>query len=71
MWEIYKSLRRDRTQDGWIEQGEFAAMTVRSDIPLAAHVDGEPWLRPEEREHELKINVLPGVLQVFADVNDG
>lgn len=67
VWEIYKSLRRDRTQDGWIEQGEFAAMTVRSDIPLAAHVDGEPWLRPEEGEHELQVTVLPGVLRVITN----
>jgi len=66
VWEIYKSLRRDRQQSAWIEQGEFSSMTIRSDIPLAAHVDGEPWLRPEEDERELKINVLPGVLQVFA-----
>lgn len=71
VWEIYKSLRRDRPQDSWIEQGEFAAMNVRSDIPLAAHVDGEPWLRPEEGEHEIKIDVLPGVLQVFASFDAG
>jgi YegS/Rv2252/BmrU family lipid kinase len=69
VWEIYKSLRRDRPQDSWIEQGEFAAMTVRSDIPLAAHVDGESWLRPEEGEREIRIDVLPGVLQVFADID--
>jgi diacylglycerol kinase (ATP) len=69
VWEIYKSLRRDRPQDSWIEQGEFAAMNVRSDIPLAAHVDGEPWLRPEEGERELKIDVLPSVLEVFAVIN--
>lgn len=67
LWEILKSLRRDRAQDGWIEQGEFAAMRIRSDLPLAAHVDGEPWLRPEEDERELNLTVLPGVLQVFAD----
>lgn len=66
MWEIYKSLRHERVQSPWIEQGEFASMTVRSDVPLAAHVDGEPWLRPEEGEHGLRINVLPGVLQVLA-----
>lgn len=71
VWEIYKSLRRDRPQSAWIEQGEFSSMTIRSDIPLAAHVDGEPWLRPEEDERELKINVLPGVLQVFANINAG
>jgi YegS/Rv2252/BmrU family lipid kinase len=68
IWEMYKSLRRDRVQSSWIEQGEFAAMTVQSDIPLAVHVDGEPWLRPEEGEHRLQISVLPGVLQVFANV---
>ena len=71
VWEIYKSLRRNRPQDSWIEQGEFSTMTVRSDIPLAAHVDGEPWLRPDEGERELKINVLPGVLEVFAPTNAG
>ena len=35
-------------------------MTVRSDLALAAHVDGEPWLRPEEDERELNLTVLPG-----------
>ena len=69
VWEIYKSLRRDRPLDSWIEQGEFSTMTVRSDLALAAHVDGEPWLRPEEGERDLKIDVLPGVLQVFAEMN--
>lgn len=69
VWEIYKSLRRDRPRDSWIEQGEFAAMSIRSDIPLAAHVDGEPWLRPEEGERELRISVLPGVLPVLAAIS--
>lgn len=69
VWEIYKSLRRERPPDSWIEQGEFSTMTVRSDLPLAAHVDGEPWLRPEEGEREIRINVLPGVLEVFAEMH--
>ena len=69
VWEIYKSLRRDRPPDSWIEQGEFSTMTIRSDLALAAHVDGEPWLRPEDGERDLKIDVLPGVLQVFAEMN--
>jgi YegS/Rv2252/BmrU family lipid kinase len=69
VWEIYKSLRHDRPRDSWIEQGEFAAMSIRSDIPLAAHVDGEPWLRPEEGERELRISVLPGVLPVLAAIS--
>ncbi len=69
VWEIYKSLRRDRPRDSWIEQGEFTAMSIRSDIPLAAHVDGEPWLRPEEGERELRISVLPGVLPVLAAIS--
>ena len=69
VWEIYKSLRLDRPPGSWIEQGEFSTMTIRSDLPLAAHVDGEPWLRPEEGERDLKIDVLPGVLQVFAEMN--
>ena len=69
VWEIYKSLRRDRPRDSWIEQGEFAAMSIRSDIPLAAHVDGEPWLRPEEGERELRISVLPGILPVLAAIS--
>ena len=69
VWEIYKSLRLDRPPGSWIEQGEFSTMTIRSDLPLAAHVDGEPWLRPEEGERDLNIDVLPGVLQVFAEMN--
>jgi diacylglycerol kinase (ATP) len=66
LWEIYRSLGRERAASGWAEQGEFTAMTVESDLPLAAHVDGEPWLRPEEGERELRLTVLPRVLQVFA-----
>ena len=68
VWEIFKSLRRDRPADGWVEQGEFARLAVKSDLALAVHVDGEPWLRPAEGEHALTVTVLPGVLQVFAPV---
>ena len=66
VWEILKSLRRERPHDDWIEQGEFVSMAVRSDIPLAVHVDGEPWLRPEEGEKTMQISVLPGILPVIA-----
>ncbi|WP_428305755.1 diacylglycerol/lipid kinase family protein [Lacipirellula sp.] len=66
LWEIYRSLGRERAASAWAEQGEFASMTVESDLPLAAHVDGEPWLRPEEGERELTLTVLPRVLLVFA-----
>lgn len=64
--EIFKSLRRDRPPNDWIEQGEFANLSVRSNLALAVHVDGEPWLRPSEGEQTLEITVLPGVLQVLA-----
>jgi diacylglycerol kinase (ATP) len=66
IWEMYKSLRRDRAASRWIEQGEFSTMRVESSIPLAAHVDGEPWLRPAEDERRLAITVHPGVLKVLA-----
>lgn len=66
LWEIYRSLQRERAPDDWIERGEFTTLDVTSDIPLAAHVDGEPWLRPAEGERQLSVTVLPGVLRVFA-----
>lgn len=66
LWEIYRSLQRERPRSSWAEQGEFTTLTVRSDVPFAAHVDGEPWLWPKEQERELKLSVLPRVLQVFA-----
>lgn len=66
VWEISKSLRRRRKHDTWVERGDCAEMIIRSDIPMAAHVDGEPWLWPEEGEREIKLVVLPGSLKVFS-----
>ena len=66
LWEMFRSLRRDRAPSSWIEQGEFATLAVESNLPLAAHVDGEPWLRPEENERQLRVAVHPGILRVIA-----
>lgn len=51
--------------DCWIERGTFRHMHFRSSLPLAAHVDGEPWLRPQDGCTELAIEVVPGALRVI------
>ena len=65
LWEVRRSLRGKPMRDARIEYGKFSRLTIRSDIPLAAHVDGEPWLRPEENVREVTINVLPNSLRVL------
>jgi len=67
MWRLMQSVHCERPADPLIEHGRFAHMTMRSSIPLAVHVDGEPWLRPAEAVHELAINVLPRELNVLCD----
>jgi len=71
MWRLIQSVRRERPADPLIEHGRFVHMTMRSSIPLAVHIDGEPWLRPAEGVHELAINVLPRELNVLCDGRAG
>lgn len=39
-------------------------VTVQSDAPLPVHVDGEMFARPQDNVRDLKIQILPGGLQV-------
>jgi len=64
LWEVRRLLAGARLNDPRLEWGTFASLVVRSDIALAAHVDGEPWLRPEDDAHELAVSALPGALRV-------
>ena len=65
MWELHKSTRGQANRDGLVEHGQFSHLAVRSSIPLAAHVDGEPWLHPADKVYEIEIEVLPAALDVF------
>jgi diacylglycerol kinase family enzyme len=60
------SMRGRPPQANWIEQGQFSTMTLKAQTPLAAHVDGEPWLAPQDEVLEVAVKVLPGALQVLA-----
>jgi diacylglycerol kinase (ATP) len=66
LWRLAQSTRRGMLQDPLLERGTFSSLDVRSSLPLAAHIDGEPWLRPEEEVREMSVEVLPAALQVFA-----
>ncbi len=65
LWKVRRVMRGKRLDDGWIERGRFARLTIRSDTALVTHVDGEPWLAPEEDVRELSIEVLPQALRVL------
>jgi YegS/Rv2252/BmrU family lipid kinase len=67
LWKVRQAFTGRPLKAPWIEQGRFSLLTVRSDIPLAAHVDGEPWLAPEAGVHELTIEVLAGAIRVLCD----
>jgi YegS/Rv2252/BmrU family lipid kinase len=64
LWELYQSTR-GANASGPIERGRFRRLTMQSDVPLAVHVDGEPWLRPDEGAKELKVEVVPSALRVL------
>lgn len=67
-WTLLRNVRRvlgGRRVDGnWLERGRFQRMELRSNVPLVAHVDGEPWLAPEDEVCDVTIEVLPRVLRV-------
>jgi len=65
LWELHHSAHVGRAPDRRIERSRFSTMTVRSSIPLAAHVDGEPWLRPADDVHEIDIRSEPRALRVL------
>ena len=66
LWRARHALRGERIPDPRFEYGEFSTLTIRSDIPLIAHIDGEPWLALEDAVRELEVNVLPSALNVLA-----
>jgi YegS/Rv2252/BmrU family lipid kinase len=59
------ALRGSPPQATWIERGVFRSMSVASEIPLAAHVDGEPWLRPEDGVRQVSLELMPAALAVL------
>jgi diacylglycerol kinase family enzyme len=67
LWRLVQSTRRSRLRDPQLERGQFSTLKIHSDIPLPAHIDGEPWLRPKDDVHDLTVDVLPGALRMLAD----
>jgi diacylglycerol kinase family enzyme len=65
LWKVRRVMRGERLADGWIERGRFVRLTIRSDRTLVTHVDGEPWLGPEDFVRELAVEVLPQALRVL------
>lgn len=49
-----------------VRQGRCRRVTIRSPEPLLAHADGEFFCLPEEKIHEIAIDLLPGALAVAA-----
>lgn len=68
-WTLLRNVRRvlagKEVEGDWLERGRFRRMSIRANIPLVAHVDGEPWLAPSDDVRELAIEVLPRVLRVL------
>jgi diacylglycerol kinase (ATP) len=64
-WEVLQSMRGEPREANRIVRGRFATLSLQSDAPLAAHVDGEPWLRPDEGVFAIDLEVHPGALRVI------
>ncbi len=47
-----------------LKLGQAAVITVESEQPLCVHTDGEFFCRPEDRLHEIQVEVLPARLRV-------
>lgn len=71
LWGVASALRGGRPRAAWMERGRFASLAIRSSIPLAAHIDGEPWLRPDEGVRDVAVTVLVGALRVLCPGGDG
>lgn len=65
LWNVRHVLAGKRLDGAWIERGQFSQMTIRSDLPLVGHVDGEPWLAASDGVQELSVTVLPAALRVI------
>lgn len=65
-WEVLQSMRGRQRPDDRIVRGTFSVLELQSDVPLAAHIDGEPWLKPAEGVHGVEITVLAAALRVIA-----
>ena len=65
LWNVRRVLTGRNIEGDWFERGRFQRMSISSDVPLVAHVDGEPWLAPEDDVREVTINVLPRALRVL------
>jgi diacylglycerol kinase (ATP) len=59
------ALRGQPPKAGWIERGAFYSLSVESDVPLAAHVDGEPWLHPDDNIRQVSIELLSKALKLL------
>jgi diacylglycerol kinase (ATP) len=66
LWNVRHALAGKRLEGSWIERGRFRQMTVRSNVALVAHVDGEPWIAPSDAVDALTIHVLPKALSVLS-----
>lgn len=67
IWQIFKALRGEHALHPAIERGHFTDMTIHSDAPLSAHVDGEPWLPSEADVRSLTLKMRPQALRVLCD----
>jgi diacylglycerol kinase (ATP) len=63
--QIRHALRGNHIADNRFEYGDFAHLTIRSNVPLYVHVDGEPWLSPADVILQLNVTVLPSALRVL------
>jgi YegS/Rv2252/BmrU family lipid kinase len=65
LWKVRHALSGQKVEGDWIERGRFKRMTIRSDVALVAHVDGEPWIAAADEVRELTVEVLPLSLRVL------
>lgn len=67
LWNVRHALAGRPIEGPWIERGRFARLGIASDAALVAHIDGEPWLAPEDEVREAAIEVLPRALEVVGE----
>jgi diacylglycerol kinase family enzyme len=45
-------------------------MTLESDAPLVVHLDGEPFIRPEDEQHRITVRLIPHAMNVCCRLPD-
>jgi diacylglycerol kinase (ATP) len=64
---LLASARGGHAGSAGVGEGRFRTLELESSLPLAIHVDGEPWVRPEQGVVSCRVEVLREALRVVME----